>query len=80
MALMVTKEPHCLDAILAAVKSGKLKAEIGLSSAITATRRPGREGRAAVPPRVMGQPGEGGGKVAEDSEKAEVDLPCWRAS
>ena len=29
MALMVTKEPHCLDAILSAVKSGKLKAEIG---------------------------------------------------
>ena len=29
MALMVTKEPHCLDAILAAVKSGKLKADIG---------------------------------------------------
>ena len=29
MALMVTKEPHCLDAILAAVNSGKLKADIG---------------------------------------------------
>ena len=28
MALMVTREPHCLDAILEAVKTGKLKTEI----------------------------------------------------
>ncbi|HJN90819.1 MAG TPA: formyltetrahydrofolate deformylase [Verrucomicrobiota bacterium] len=28
MALMVTREPHCLDAILEAVKAGRLKAEI----------------------------------------------------
>ncbi|HJO09572.1 MAG TPA: formyltetrahydrofolate deformylase [Verrucomicrobiota bacterium] len=28
LALMVTREPHCLDAILQAVKTGKLKAEI----------------------------------------------------
>ena len=28
MALMVTREPHCLDAILESVKAGKLKTEI----------------------------------------------------